>query len=168
MRLNSIYENGFKTAGVVLIRGTASFVDENSLLVKSDDGSEKTLTAKYILIATGGRPSFPPGEGVAEHCISSDGFFELEERPNVAVVVGAGYIAVELAGVLNSLGSEVHLVVRKKQALRDFDTMISDGLDVEMTKAGINIHRHTNGVAKVSLADVGDPKGKKNITLHSE
>jgi glutathione reductase (NADPH) len=161
-RLNSIYENGFKTAGVELIRGTASFVDENSLLVKSDDGSEKTLTAKYILIATGGRPSFPPGEGVAEHCISSDGFFELEERPNVAVVVGAGYIAVELAGVLNSLGTEVHLVIRKGHALRSFDEMIMTGLDEEMTKAGIFIHRNTNGVAKVTIDN-----GKKTVTTHN-
>ena len=67
--------------------------------------------------------------------------------------------------MLNSLGSEVHLVVRKAKALREFDPMISDGLDVEMTKAGIMIHRHTNGVAKVTLAEAG--KTKKNVTLHS-
>jgi len=166
-RLNTIYENGFKNAGVTGVYGECSFVDKHTVQVVSDTGDKKEYTAEKIVIATGGRPLFPPGEGVEEYCISSDGFFDLEELPKVAVVVGAGYIAVELAGVLNSLGTEVHLVVRKKQALRDFDTMISDGLDVEMTKAGINIHRHTNGVAKVSLADVGDPKGKKNITLHS-
>ena len=69
----------------------------------------------------------------------------------------------ELAGVLNSLGTEVHLVVRKGKALREFDPMISDGLDAEMTKAGIIIHRHTNGLAKV----VKDASGKKNVTTHS-
>jgi len=68
----------------------------------------------------------------------------------------------ELAGVLNSLGSEVHLVVRKGKAIREFDPMISDGLDAEMIKAGVIIHRHTNGVAKVTLEG-----NKKNVTLHS-
>lgn len=102
---------------------------------------------------------FPPGEGIAEHCISSDGFFELEAKPQVAVVVGAGYIAVELAGVLSSLGCEVHLVLRKGNALRSFDDMIIEGLDDEMVKSGILIRRHTNGVAKVTIDN-----GKKTVT----
>ena len=61
-----------------------------------------------------------------------DGFFELEELPKKVVVVGAGYIAVELAGVLNALGSETHLVVRKGKALRNFDNEVSDFLDKEI------------------------------------
>ena len=64
---------------------------------------------------------------------------------------------------MNALGTEVHLVVRKGKALREFDPMISDGLDAEMVKAGIHIHRNTNGVAKVAL----DGSGKKIVTLHS-
>jgi glutathione reductase (NADPH) len=165
-RLNVIYENGFKTAGVEYIRGSASFVDEHTLAVASvedEGGVVRTLTARYILVATGGKPMFPDGEGIAEHCISSDGFFDLEELPKVAVVVGAGYIAVELAGVLNSLGSEVSLVIRKGTALRSFDDMIIQGLDDEMTKAGILIRRHTQGVAKVTL----DANGKKTVTTMS-
>ncbi len=153
-RLNGIYENGFKNAGVEYIRGTATFCDEHTVSVASlaeDKNDMKTLTAKHFLIATGGRPLFPPGEGIMEHCISSDGFFELEELPKVAVIVGAGYIAVELAGVLNSLGSEVHLVIRKENALRTFDDIIIEGLDEEMTKAGILIHRYTGGVEKVTI-----------------
>jgi len=67
------------------------------------------------------------------------------------VIVGAGYIAVELAGVLNSLGSEVHLILRKEKALRSFDQMLVDALDEEMIKAGIHIHRFSRGLAKVSL-----------------
>mmetsp|Transcript_37248 Transcript_37248/g.55727 ORF Transcript_37248/g.55727 Transcript_37248/m.55727 type:complete len:323 (-) Transcript_37248:407-1375(-) len=86
----------------------------------------------------------------------------MEELPKVVVVVGAGYIAVELAGVLNSLGSEVHLVVRKGKALRTFDPAISDGLDAEMIKAGIHIHRNTNGVKKVEIQN-----GKKTVTTES-
>ena len=86
----------------------------------------------------------------------------MTELPSVAVIVGAGYIAVELAGVLNALGSEVHLVLRDSKALRDFDPMIADGLDVEMQRAGIFIHRYTKGVAKVVLDTMTK---KKNVTL---
>eukprot|EP00956_Cyclotella_meneghiniana_P039689 scaffold177176_cov62-Cyclotella_meneghiniana.AAC.1 len=162
-RLNGIYENGFKSAGVEGVFGDCTFVDKHTVEVMAKDGSKTQYTGDKIVIATGGRPHFPEGEGVEEHCISSDGFFEMEELPKVAVVVGAGYIAVELAGVLNSLGSEVHLVVRKGKAIREFDPMIADGLDAEMIKAGIIIHRNTNGVAKV----VADESGKKNVTLNS-
>jgi len=100
------------------------------------------------LIAVGGRPNMTPIPGI-EHCISSDGFFEMEELPTKAVVVGAGYIAVELAGVLNGLGVDTHLVIRKHKALRTFDEDISDFLDKEMTRQGITIHRNTAGLSKV-------------------
>lgn len=164
LRLNKIYGQGFEKSGVEHIPGEATFVDAHTLRLTPPDGAEgRDITAAKVLIATGGRPMLPPGEGLEEHTINSDGFFELEDRPKVAVVVGAGYIAVELAGVLNSLGSEVHLVVRKGKALREFDPMISDALDAEMIKSGIHIHRYTNGVAKVAL----DQSGKKMVTLHS-
>ncbi len=165
-RLNTIYANGLQSAGITCVYGEGSFVDAHTIqLVDINDANNKTIyTADKIVIATGGRPHFPSGEGISEHCISSDGFFELEELPAVAVIVGAGYIAVELAGVLRSLGTEVHLAVRKGRALREFDPMISEGLDAEMTNAGINVHRNTNGVAKVAL----DRDGKKKIvTLHN-
>jgi len=162
LRLNNIYENGLANAGVKDIRGLASFVDANTIKVTS--GSEvKTITAKHILIASGGKPLFPPGEGIAENCISSDGFFELETLPKKAVVIGAGYIAVELAGVLNSLGTDVHLAVRKERALREFDPMISEELDSEMTKQGITIHRHTKGAESVTIGT----EGKKVVKFHS-
>jgi len=110
---------------------------------------------------------FGEAEFVDPHTVKvtdkDDGFFELEDLPKVAVVVGAGYIAVELAGVLNSLGAETHLVVRKGRALREFDPMIGEGLDKEMVKAGIFIHRNNNGVAKVT----SDGQNKKNVFLHN-
>jgi len=166
-RLNGIYAKNFENAGVELIQGVASFIDNHTLkVVESIDGTSKdsrVLSAKFILIATGGKPIFPPGEGVEENCISSDGFFELEELPKVAVVVGAGYIAVELAGVLNSLGSEVHLVLRKERALRDFDDIVSKGLDSEMIKAGIHIHRYSKGVTSVA----NDTNGTKRVITQS-
>jgi len=169
VRLNGIYGNGFKNAGVDLIRGTASFVDANTLQVTTDadDGNEKvlTVTAANILIATGGRPQFPPGEGVESLSISSDGFFELETLPKKVVVVGAGYIAVELAGVLNALGSETHLVVRKEYALREFDEMVRTNLDAEMTRQNITIHRNTAGVKSIRIDSNDD--ALKTVTCHS-
>ncbi len=162
VRLNNIYLNGLMKAGVDVFQGWASFVDAHTVQISKDDGSTTTITADTILIATGGKPMIPPGEGVKEHCITSDGFFELEEMPKKAVVVGAGYIAVELAGVFNGLGSETHLVIRKHKALRDFDPEISDFLDKEMVHAGITIHRNTNGVAKVEIVN-----GKKKVTCHN-
>jgi len=172
VRLNQIYGKGFDDAGVTHITGAARFVDEHTLEVTDESSGEKSrVTAGKILIATGGRPVFPPGPGIAEHAISSDGFFELESLPKKAVVVGAGYIAVELAGVLNALGSEVHLVLRKNQALREFDEMIRNGLDVEMVRQGIVIHRDTNGVASIALDDHSaneNAKTKtKTVTMHS-
>jgi glutathione reductase (NADPH) len=183
-RLNQIYEQGFHNANVKHIKGFASFLDEHSILVNTLHNDDKetgesgttsssssnssttpmTITADKILIATGGKPMFPIGEGIQEHCISSDGFFELEELPQVAVIVGAGYIAVELAGVLNSLGSKVHLVLRNDTALRSFDDIISQGLDDEMVKAGIHIHRNTNGVVKVIQDEVDQTK---TVVTHS-
>ena len=71
--------------------------------------------------------------------------------PNSVVIVGAGYIAVELAGVLNGLGcNSVSLALRGDTALRGFDKMISNGLDVEMGRNGINILRNTKGVESIT------------------
>lgn len=183
LRLNKIYAKGFETAGVTHISGAASFIDDHTLQVDvinndnndNDDNvtQQIVITSAHILIASGGRPLFPPGGGIAEHAISSDGFFELEELPKKSVVVGAGYIAVELAGVLNALGSEVHLVLRRGHALREFDEMIRDSLDVEMVRAGIVIHRDTNGVASIVDDGNNDDDSKnataalKTVTTHS-
>jgi len=162
LRLNGIYENGLKSNGVDIFEGWGSFVDAHTVEIKMNDGSTKTVTADKIAIATGGKPMIPGGEGVAENIITSDGFFELESLPGKSVVVGAGYIAVELAGVLNALGSDTHLVVRKGKALREFDPDISDLLDAEYLKAGVKIHRNTNGVAKIEVAG-----GKKKVTMEN-
>lgn len=163
VKLNKIYGNGLSKAEVDSYEGDASFVDEHTIQVVGTDGTTTTtLTGDNVLIATGGRPHVPTEPGVQEYTISSDGFFELEELPKKVVVVGAGYIAVELAGVLNSLGSETHLVVRKHAALRNFDPDISAALDDEMTKAGITIHRNTAGVASVALDAA---TGTKTVSL---
>jgi len=160
-RLNGIYGANLRKSGVDLLEGTANFVDAGTIAVVPPDGSRMTYTAANVLIATGGQPLIPPGDGVDEHCITSDGFFELEELPRRVVVVGGGYIAVELAGVLRALGSEVVLVLRGPRVLRHFDSMISDGLDAEMVRQGIDVRKETGGLASVVLGD----DGRKHVTL---
>jgi len=166
-RLNGIYERNLLNSGVTKLVGTASLSGKGTNVVelKENDstGTIKTFTAKHILIATGGYPVFPSGDGIQEHAISSDGFFELDELPQKAVVVGAGYIAVELAGVLQALGTDTKLVVRKECALRNFDELLKTTLDEEMQRQGIEIFRNTNGVEKITLSEGKD--GKKDVYL---
>jgi glutathione reductase (NADPH) len=157
VKLNNIYEGGLESAGVTKIIGDASFADSHTIQVTNEDGSVSTVTAEHILIATGGRPDLPNTPGM-DLAITSDGFFELETLPKMAVVVGAGYIAVELAGVLNGLGVDTHLVVRQGKALRTFDDDISDHLDFEMMRQGITIHRNTGGVARIERDSVTELK----------
>ena len=75
-----------------------------------------------------------------EYVIDSDGFFALDHQPKKVAVLGAGYIAVEIAGVFNSLGTDTSLFVRGKKPLRNFDSMISTHLDSSMRKSGIKIN----------------------------
>jgi len=114
-RLNNIYGGNLERRGIALKRGTARFSDAHTVEV---DG--EPMTAGRIAIATGGLPKVPDIPG-AELGFTSDGFFELEERPRRVLVIGSGYIAVELAGIFNGLGSEVTVAVRKHAILRDFD-----------------------------------------------
>jgi glutathione reductase (NADPH) len=148
VKLNGIYGNGLKNSNVANMTGDATFCDAHTVELTQPDGSTSQVSAENILIAVGGRPALPECPGI-EHCISSDGFFDLEELPQKVVVVGAGYIAVELAGVLNGCGSETHLVIRKGKALRTFDDDVSNHLDSEMSRQGITIHRNTEGLASV-------------------
>ncbi|TKA38032.1 hypothetical protein B0A49_13666, partial [Cryomyces minteri] len=102
-RLNGIYEKNLKNDKVEYIHGRATFLNKHEVEVKLDDGSKQPIKAKKILIAVGGHPSLPDTPG-AELGISSDGFFELEKQPKKVAVVGAGYIAVEMAGMFWAIG----------------------------------------------------------------
>lgn len=136
-RIHGSYDRVLGNNEVTVINGFAKFVDAKTIEV---DGQQ--YTADHITIATGGRPTWPQIEG-AELGIDSDGFFALNEQPKRCVVVGAGYIAVELAGVLNSLGSETKLAVRKHSPLRNFDDMISSTLVEMMAEDGIELLTHS-------------------------
>ncbi|KAM6362092.1 glutathione reductase, mitochondrial isoform 3-T3 [Alca torda] len=111
-RLNDIYENNLKKAHIDVIRGYGKFTADPQPTVEVDG---KKYTAPHILIATGGRPAVPPDSKIpgASLGITSDGFFDLEELPRRSVIVGAGYIAVEMAGILSTLGSKSALLIRQ-------------------------------------------------------
>ena len=153
-RLNGIYNNNLDKRGVTYIAGTARFVDAQSVEV---DG--RVYEAERIVVATGGRPIVPNVTG-AELGITSDGFFELEQRPERVLIAGSGYIAVELGGVFNALGSDTQIVVRKDRVLRSFERMLSDELMDAMRQDGINLE--TGVIPKeVHKADDG-------LLLHAE
>ena len=135
-RLNGIYEKNLDRRGVTYLEGWARFVDEHTIDV---DG--RRVEAERIVVATGGRPAVPAIPG-AELGITSDGFFELEERPKRVLIAGSGYIAVELAGVFNALGSDVQLVVRKDGILREFDAMLGKELMEAMDREGLDVVTH--------------------------
>jgi len=133
-RLNGIYQRNLENSGVTKLDGLASFEGPKAVRV-----GETVYTADHVLIATGGVPSVPDELPGAEHCLTSDGFFELEAMPKSVAVVGAGYIAVELAGIFNALGAETSLVVRGERALRSFDDLVSSTLDAEMKRQGLRV-----------------------------
>lgn len=136
-RIHGSYDRVLAKNGVTVIQGFARFVDKKTVEVNG-----KLYSADHITIATGGRPVRPDLPG-AELGIDSDGFFALQSQPKRVAVVGAGYIAVEIAGVMQALGSETHLLVRKDKPLRGFDPILSDTLVELMAKDGPKLHSHT-------------------------
>ncbi|UJF16506.1 glutathione-disulfide reductase [Jeotgalibaca sp. MA1X17-3] len=137
-RSRNSYDAGFERRNVEVIYGHATFIDSNTIEV----GGEK-IRAKHILIATGAYPLVPSIPG-CEFGETSDDFFEWKELPKKVGIVGAGYIAVELAGVLNTLGVDAHIFVRHDRPLRSYDPYIVDGLVEEMKKDGPTLHTHFN------------------------
>ncbi|MGF7453755.1 glutathione-disulfide reductase [Pasteurella bettyae] len=142
-RIHNSYNNVLAKNNIDVLNGFGRFVNAKTVEVTYADGTSEQVTADHILIATGGRPSIPNVKG-AEYGITSDGFFALTELPKRVAVVGAGYIAVELAGVFNSLGTETHLFVRKHAPLRNQDPLIVDTLVEVLAQDGIQLH--TNAI----------------------
>ncbi|MBM7642433.1 glutathione-disulfide reductase [Streptococcus loxodontisalivarius] len=136
-RIHGSYERGFDSNGVERVYEYATFIDAHTVEVAGE-----RYTAPHILIATGGHALYPEIRG-AEYGITSDGFFELDQLPKRTAVVGGGYIAVEVAGVLNALGSETHLFVRQDRPLRNFDKEIITTLVDEMQVNGPQLHTYS-------------------------
>ena len=135
-RLNDIHRGLLDAKDVELIEGSARFLDANRVEVNGE-----TLVAEHIVLASGGYPALPSIQG-AELGITSDGFFELTERPDRVLIAGSGYIAVELGGMLRALGSEVTLLTRYDGVLRSFDPMLREQLMDTMREEGIRLETH--------------------------
>jgi glutathione reductase (NADPH) len=152
VRLNGAYERNWAREGIHLVQGTATFTGKKEIEVVSVDGKTK-YTADHILVATGGYPIVPSNVEGANHGITSDGFFDMEYLPKKIAVVGAGYIAVELAGVLNAIGVEVHMFIRGATFLRSFDPMVQETMTTAYEDAGVIIHKNFKGFEKVERLD---------------
>ena len=154
-RIHGSYQRGFAGNGVNYIEGFARFIDAHTVEVNGE-----RITADHITIAVGGRPSRPDIPG-AEYGIDSDGFFALTSQPKKALVVGAGYIAVEIAGVLHALGTDTHLLVRGDRPLRNFDRDITDMLLERMAQDKVQLHKQINVQKVERMAD-------NSLTVHCD
>ena len=143
------YDGYLGDAGVDVINGAAKFIDNKTIEVEGDDGIE-TYTADNIVIATGGRPIIPTDIEGAELGIDSDGFFQdLDEvQPQKVVVVGGGYIALELAMLMDGLGSDVSVLHQGWPVLEGFDNTIQDALSAQMKSDGLKRY-HNEIISKI-------------------
>ena len=144
------YIRNLEGAGAELILERAEVRDKNSVRLASG----KTVTAKYILVATGATPFVPrhlPGHELA---ITSNEMFQLEKLPRRICIVGGGYIAVEFAGIMQGLGVETILIYRGEQILRGFDQDLRDHLTAEMQKKGIEIRTNAD-ISKIEKSGEG-------------
>lgn len=131
--INEWYYGYLKDLGIDEITGDARFIDDHTVEVEG-----KQYSAQHIAIATGTTPvtaNIPGGE----HAITSDGFFSLDARPDKVAIVGSGYIAVELAGVLHALGTEVTLYLRKSHVLGEFDSLLKNTLFETLQNSGMTL-----------------------------
>jgi glutathione reductase (NADPH) len=138
LRLNGIYERNLAARKVDLVRGRASLRAPGEVVVEG-----RVHVAPQIVIATGGKPRVPAIPG-AEFGLVSDAFFELGERPRRVAIVGSGYIAVELAGIFNALGSATTLVLRHEHVLKAFDSMLGEGVLRSYRDEGVEIATHSS------------------------
>ena len=160
LRLNSIYQNLLEDNGVKIVFGEARLLDKNTVQV-----GEQIYQAEKILIATGSNPFLPEIEGIELASISDDMFF-LPELPQKAVVVGAGYIAVEFAGILNSFGVQTTLIHRNENLLKAFDRETVAHLVAEMKNKGI-VFELSRQIKKISRK-TNKPNDSLQLLLDSE
>ena len=131
--LNQSYENKLAKKSITLIQGLATFIDAHTIQVAG-----KNYSAEKIVIATGCSPT-PLDIPGAQFGLDSNGFFQLTKLPETIAIIGAGYIAVEIAGMLNLLGVKVKLLIRRDKVLRNFDEALSENLQAKMIAQGVEI-----------------------------
>lgn len=163
-RLNGIYANLLDQAGVTLFEERATLLGPQKVAVGG-----REITAERILLAVGGQPRLPAIAGI-EHAISSNEAFYLDELPRRIAIVGAGYIAVEFAGIFHGLGVETHLIYRGNRLLRGFDEDIRAELTAQMLEQGVHIHFNTEiaAIERVEDGNVLLTAHDQPLTLHGE
>lgn len=145
-RLQGIYQNNLSKNNVTLLHGYASFINPSQIKINNT-----VYSADHIVIATGGKPIIPNLPG-AEYGIDSDGFFALQHQPQHIAIIGGGYIGVELAGMLQALGSEVTFIIRHEHVLTRFEPLIAETLTDCMKNSGIKIYS-SNKVVRLEKID---------------
>jgi glutathione reductase (NADPH) len=156
-RLEAVYRNLLRNAGVDTYDQRAKLLDQNTVVI-----GKKKFTARKILIATGGRPFRPDIPGI-ENALVSDDIFNLEKLPKSMAIIGGGYIACEMASIMNGFGVRTKLIYRGDQILRGFDKEIRDHVAEEMVRSGVSISLNAD-VTKINVTASGleltDPNGK--------
>jgi glutathione reductase (NADPH) len=136
-RLNGVHQRLLLDSGVQVVYGRARLTNAHAARIDGD-GTSSQVTARHILIATGGRPFVPDVPG-HEHVLTSNDMFDLDPFPGRLLVIGGGYIACEFASIFNGLGSKVTQLYRGPQVLRGFDEEVRRFLGAEMLKKGIDL-----------------------------
>jgi glutathione reductase (NADPH) len=149
-RLEGIYRSLLEKAGVRAMTGRAELVDNNTLIVQPGN---RRVTARIVLIATGGRPVLTEIPGIG-HAITSNEAFHLDQLPASMIVVGGGYIAIEFACIFQAFGVATTLLYRGPKILRGFDEDLRDALTAELTKRGIDVVCGTE-IAKINKGWTG-------------
>ena len=161
-RLESIYSNILTNNSVTHYNSRAHLKNNNTIILTSGE----VITAKYILIATGGRPFVPNVIG-NEHVITSNEIFDLSEKPNSILIVGGGYIACEFACILNGLGVSTTQFYRGNQILRGFDAEVQNLVSNEMQNKGINLslNNDVESINKIENGYLVKDKSNKEIII---
>lgn len=138
--INFGYKADMRKRGIKFYEKYASFVDPHTVELEDAKGKTERVTAKYFVIAVGGRPTYPEIPGAKEYGITSDDIFWLKENPGTTLVVGASYVALECAGFLKNLGNDVTVMVRSI-FLRGFDQGMANLIAADMERGGIKFIR---------------------------
>ena len=152
-RLRGLYAKRFESLNITHINGFGKLTAPNLVTVNNE-----RYHAEHVIIATGGKPSQPNIPGI-EYALTSDDFFLLEQQPKKVAIIGSGYIAVEIAGVLNCLGSDTHLFCRKEMPLTHFDCDIRNQFNQQSIEDGLSIHPLHTPLALSSASCIAFDKG---------
>ncbi|TWG49588.1 MULTISPECIES: glutathione-disulfide reductase [unclassified Aminobacter] len=160
-RLEGLYRRGLENAGAEIIESRAVIEGPNTVRIVKDG---RTVTARYILIATGGRPNPHHALPGSEHAITSNEAFNLEKLPKSILIAGGGYIAVEFANIFHGLGVETTLMYRGLEILGRFDmdlrrglhkAMVDKGIDILTQTTSSGIEKRSDGMLEVKLSGGG-------------